>query len=301
MEHETLHDLDAVVLFEPTPNLEIPAGFAQLYFVLQYATYAQKHVVARASAQMSLLQQILATEKPAWLGRLRLFEDWMAILGHAQFGTLEAASAGDELTGLAERVGCPHRIVPKLWGPATKGRERRSRSLKRVALMGPESSGKTTLAAALATRLNAVYVEEYIRALLQFRGTSTCGAHEVAAIVYAQAALEETWAWLNCGQEFLICDTEPRQSAIWSSALYGKVDEQVVTFCDARSYDLYLVTKNNLPWIPDGQRCLPHGGDDFFDRCLKAVQRTGVPYVVIDGVGDMRTAQALDAIAALDL
>jgi nicotinamide riboside kinase len=193
--------------------------------------------------------------------------------------------ADDRLSGLSERLGMLFLFVPTITNlPSPRG----SPSVQRLAIVGPECSGKSTLAKDLAKALDTIFVPEYSRLMLEFRGTP-CEESDLEAIILGQIALEESLAVF--ANQVLICDTEPRLSKIWSTILYHQFPAAYESWID-RDYAGYLLTKPDLPWASDLVRCLPEGGLTFFTACEQMFSGTGRPVTVISGLGDERLSLA---------
>ena len=160
--------------------------------------------------------------------------------------------------------------------------------VKRVCLLGAESTGKTTLAAALAARLGTVCVPEYARAYLEARGGATPTRADLDAIAAGQAATED--ALVPACNGTLICDTDPLLTAVWRAALFGEPMP-----LPPRRYDLTMLCDVDLPWVADPVRYLPDDRAGFFARCAAALHAADRRTVVIRGAN--RVEQALEALA----
>lgn len=167
---------------------------------------------------------------------------------------------------------------------------------KRVCVFGPESTGKTTLARALAAALRTVWVPEYARTLLEAKGGAITEA-DLERIARGQAASED--ALLREANRVLVTDTDVLETAIWSEFLYGRVDPSILAAAAARPADLYLLTATDVPFVPDPVRYLPDERERFFDRCREELERRRLPYVVLRGNPDDRLRAALDAVGRL--
>ena len=190
---------------------------------------------------------------------------------------------------MPERLGLPFLFVPTLSNlPAPVAQS----LVRRIAIVGPECSGKTTLAKELAKALHTVWVPEYSRLMLEFRCTP-CTQDDLSAIIYGQIALEEALAVF--ANQYLICDTEPRLSIVWSKTLYNHFPETYDSTIE-RKYSSYLLTRPDLPWESDSVRCLPSGALRFFADCQHLFAGTGRPVDVISGIGEARLRASLDAI-----
>lgn len=174
------------------------------------------------------------------------------------------------------------------------------RTTKRIALLGAESTGKTQLALAIGEALRqqgrtVAVVSELLRDWCDREGR-TPRADEQAAIAHAQAcrvmALD--------GLEFVIADTTPLMTAIYSHLLFG--DESLYDFALAhqRIYDATLVTGLDLPWRADGlQRDGPHVREPVDTMLRAALTRSGMTWQVIYGNADARLENALNAIFSI--
>jgi NadR type nicotinamide-nucleotide adenylyltransferase len=166
---------------------------------------------------------------------------------------------------------------------------------KRVCVFGPESTGKSTLALALARRFDTVYVPEYARTLLE-RKNGELERSDLERIAHGQVASETALA--RRANRLLLCDTDVLTTVVWSEALYGECSPAIRALAK-RTYDLTLLLDVDVPWVADPVRYLPDERRSFFDRCRAALLEHGRPHVVIRGSWDERFAAAVDAIERL--
>jgi NadR type nicotinamide-nucleotide adenylyltransferase len=167
---------------------------------------------------------------------------------------------------------------------------------RRVAVVGAESTGKSTLAAALASALGAALVPEGAREYLLARG-GVCLPADLPAIAEAQAASEEAAA--RSADRVIVCDTDPLTTALWSERYFGAVDPAVGRLADAARYDLTLLCENDLPWVPDGLRDSPGRRGWFRERFARELGERGRTWRSIAGTGGRRRDAALEAVAPL--
>lgn len=166
----------------------------------------------------------------------------------------------------------------------------------RVAVVGPESCGKTTLTRELAAAWGEPWVEEVARDWLEARG-GAYGPHDLPTIAELQRAREDERA--AGARRFLFCDTNGLVVRVWSQVKYGAVDPRVTAAEQLHRYALHLLTAPDLPWEFDPLRESPHEREALFARYEAALRAERVPYVVISGVGAARLAGAQQALAAL--
>ena len=174
----------------------------------------------------------------------------------------------------------------------------RTHYLKRVCIIGPESTGKSTLARDLAAAFNTLYVHEYARNLLSPKA-GVCEADDIERIVRGQTAAEDALA--SQANRVLFCDTDVLTTMIWSEVLFGSCPRWVGDLADRRAYDLYLLTDIDAPWVDDGERYLGKTGQrsDFFNRCRRALDERQRPYRIIRGDWNARFAAAVEAVQEL--
>jgi NadR type nicotinamide-nucleotide adenylyltransferase len=122
--------------------------------------------------------------------------------------------------------------------------------VKRVVLLGGESTGKSTLAAALAGRLETLHVPEYGRELWETRG-GKLAFEDMAQIAREQIAREERSAGI--ARKWLICDTSPLTTLFYSQHLFGRVAPELQQLADRR-YDFSVLCAPDFPFDQDGTR-----------------------------------------------
>jgi NadR type nicotinamide-nucleotide adenylyltransferase len=166
--------------------------------------------------------------------------------------------------------------------------------LRRVCVFGPESTGKSTLARQLAEHFHTVFVPEYARGLLQAQ-QGRVGPEDMPIIARGQAASEEALA--RNARGVLICDTDPLATLIWSEMLFGSCSEEVRALADQRTYDLYLLSDVDVPWVGDSVRYLPDNRQAFFERCRAELEQRGRPHVHVRGNWEERFETARRAVA----
>lgn len=170
--------------------------------------------------------------------------------------------------------------------------------ITRVCLIGPESTGKSQLAARLAEHFNAPVVAEYAREYAEARGNRLSYDHvEAIARGHIQSTAER-----GSGTEdgLIVLDTDLISTVVYSRHYYGRVPDWVVEEARTRAADLYLLMDTDVPWVADAAR--DTGGDereDLFDRFRAALDEFEVRWTVISGEWEERFNRAVEAIADL--
>lgn len=168
----------------------------------------------------------------------------------------------------------------------------------RIAIVGPESSGKSTLAGELVAWLRrhgvkAVAVAEYARTYYAERPYRPTPA-DVLAIARGQLAAE-TQA-LAGSPQLMICDSTVLTCVIWADVAFGRAGAALTALNRPRDYALTLLARPDLPWQADPLRSHPRSRDGLLARYRQALAAAGVRPVEIAGQGPARLAAARAAL-----
>jgi NadR type nicotinamide-nucleotide adenylyltransferase len=169
---------------------------------------------------------------------------------------------------------------------------------KRILILGPESTGKSTLAEDLASYFEEPWVPEFAREYLE-KIDRPYIYEDLLEIGKGQVALEDRLA--DEAKRFLFVDTDLRVIKVWSEYRFGKSDPWVDNGIAERYYDLILLTDTDLPWAPDPLREYPEleMRRYFFDIYLQLAVQSGFPYEVISRDRSFRTARAIELVNSL--
>lgn len=160
----------------------------------------------------------------------------------------------------------------------------------KISLVGPESSGKTTLAGALAEALGCLWVPEHARDHLAATG-GAYGPDDLLRIARGQVLAEERA--LADGPPFLVCDTDLVTIVVWSQEKYGRCDPWIMEQARARVYTHRFLLTPDMPWVPDPLRENPHDRDRLFTVHCRVLEELGLSYTILQGALDVRLQEAL--------
>ena len=171
--------------------------------------------------------------------------------------------------------------------------------MKVLVLAGPESSGKSWLAAQIQSRFGGVLVGEYVRYFIDQQGRDTC-YDDISPIARGQLAWED--AARAASPELLILDTHLLSNLLWSHALFGDCPPWIEQQLQSRHYDLHLLlSPEGVEWVGDGQRCQPRLSERqaFFTASRQWLEHHRQCYRILDGDWTSRREQAIEAVAHL--
>ena len=167
--------------------------------------------------------------------------------------------------------------------------------MKKIVVIGPESTGKSTLSAQLAAHFNTVWVREFARGYLETLNRPY-EANDLVTIAEGQLRSEEEA--LPAANRLLICDTDLHVIKVWSEAKFGDCDPRILSMIAGRRYDGYLLTYIDIPWEDDPQREHPRPEERayFYNIYRDIVINSGAPWADIRGGYDERLQKAVSAV-----
>ena len=165
--------------------------------------------------------------------------------------------------------------------------------LKRIVLVGPESTGKSTLAKRLAEHFDTICLEEYGREYTDKFGMDL-SLEDISNIAAGHLFREEKAALQ--ANRLLICDTDLIVTQIWSEIYFQTCPEWILQVNHSRKYDLYLLMDIDIPWDDDGTREFPHLREFHFRRLKEELVSRNLPFEVISGDYEERFLRAVEII-----
>lgn len=158
----------------------------------------------------------------------------------------------------------------------------------KIAIIGPESTGKTTLTKDLTTAMNGVCVEEYARVYLEDKTGYIL--KDLITIAKHQLRLEKE-AEVKAKKQYVFCDTNLLVIIIWAKYMFDEVPDILKKLYQPQDFLVHVLCKPDIPWEPDPLREHPHERDEilkFYETFLKSYK---IPYLVVSGERDDRVEQ----------
>ncbi|ALL08538.1 NadR [Pedobacter sp. PACM 27299] len=168
-----------------------------------------------------------------------------------------------------------------------------NKQIKKIAVVGPESTGKSTIAQQLAKHYQTLWVPEYARYYCAAL-TEPCNLQDEVNMYHGQVALEESILAI-AEKDLIICDTTFITVKVWSDEVFGNTPEVVLKALQIHTYDLYLLMDIDLPWQEDPLRDFPHKREYFMQVWHQELKNLSANYIVIGGT-DERLNNAIAAV-----
>ncbi|MES2513004.1 MAG: ATP-binding protein [Bacteroidota bacterium] len=166
--------------------------------------------------------------------------------------------------------------------------------MKKIVIIGAESTGKSVLCEQLAKHYNTTFVPEYARTYFEEHDINNYNTNDLEIIAKKQLELEKEYA--KKANEFLFCDTSLITVKIWSTHKFNEVPAFITKSIKPNDYDLYLVSNNDIPWVEDPQRRHEGLRDHLFKWNKHELQKLSVDYQIIKGTGEDRLTSTIELI-----
>jgi NadR type nicotinamide-nucleotide adenylyltransferase len=178
--------------------------------------------------------------------------------------------------------------------------------LKKIVIIGPESTGKSTLCEQLATHYKTLWCPEYAREYLLMHGKQY-DYEDLLTIAKGQLAMEDEYIAMTSvpgsrltthDSRLLFVDTNMYVMKVWCEFVFGKCHRFILDQIAERKYDLYLLCNTDLPWVKDELREYPDlkTRERLYHIYKDLMISQEVPWIEISGNNEARLLQAIDAV-----
>lgn len=159
-----------------------------------------------------------------------------------------------------------------------------------ISIVGPESTGKSTLAQHLGEHFSAPVVDEFARSFLEKRN----GQYEESDLVeIAKGQLKQEESVLDSKPSILVCDTDLVVIKVWQEFKYGQSNAELDKMLHRQLARVHLLTYPDLEWTPDPIRENPNDLIDIFNMYVDVLKSIKANYFVVKGTGQERFQNAL--------
>lgn len=176
--------------------------------------------------------------------------------------------------------------------------------MKKIVVIGPESTGKSTLCTELAAHYQTIWCPEYAREYLLKYGTSY-SYQDLLTIAKGQVALEETYTEKVqlLKKPLLFIDTDMYVMKVWCEFVFANCHRFILDEIVNRKYDLYLLCNTDLPWVKDELREYPDlvTRQKLYQNYKDVLINQSVPWVDISGDHEERLQKAVIAVDSIVL
>jgi len=171
----------------------------------------------------------------------------------------------------------------------------------KIALYGPESTGKTTLAKQLAQHFQTIWIEEFARDYLQKKWNESqaiCTPEDLLPIAVGQIKLENEA--LKTAEKYLFCDTNLMCTKVFSEIYYGFCDASLDKAARKHKYDLFFLTDIDVPFEKDDLRDKPNEREMLMAKFEQALIDNKKPYIKLSGNQEERLEKAIETLEELE-
>lgn len=181
-------------------------------------------------------------------------------------------------------------------------------SILRIAILGAEATGKSTLAAALAAHYHTLWVPEYLREFVETTQRPPVAAEQLLIArtqlqreaESAKRVLDNAVQGMVQTSSLLFCDTTPLMTAIYSEHYFVEADSALARLAAAHDYAATIVTAPSMPWVADGmQRDSDAVRQKVHQTLLHKLQQAGIQYQLVDGSLQQRVLQSVEYLGAV--
>lgn len=171
--------------------------------------------------------------------------------------------------------------------------------MKKIVLYGAESTGKTSIAKALADYYHTEWVPEFARDYLQEKYDNSgeiCAYSDLTPIALGQLSLEVS-AKQKTNRNFIFCDTNPLQTYYYGKAYFDNFKHpELWQIIEKSTYDYYFLTYIDTPWEADDLRDKPEERNEMHLHFKQSLEENNIPYTLLKGTKEERLQRATEKL-----
>jgi nicotinamide riboside kinase len=165
--------------------------------------------------------------------------------------------------------------------------------MRRFAITGPESSGKTTLTSALAEQHHGSWIPEFAREYITERN----GIYTIDDLdIIAQKQFD---LWKGRTEDLVFCDTDMTVMKVWSEFKYGACSALINSLFDQQQFDHYFLCRPDIAWEEDPLREHPEQREELFEIYRRELSGRNLPFSIIEGDLEQRLEDCFPKITGI--
>ncbi len=161
----------------------------------------------------------------------------------------------------------------------------------RIAIVGPECSGKTTLCADIKKATDCFVVDEFAREYMSQRKGRVYDHKDLIRMAHVQAKRNKA-----ATGALHVCDTEMTTLAIWAQKKLGGIPPRILELEREQVFDHYFLCSPEMPWEPDPLRENETSRDELFESYSERLGHLNRPFVVLEGSAEERLQKVLSVL-----
>jgi len=169
-------------------------------------------------------------------------------------------------------------------------------NIVKIVITGPESTGKSTIAGALAKHFDTVWVKEFLREFAKEKYSNNQELIFSDNIIIAKGQKELEQEALKIANKYIFCDTDILQTVVYSNEYYNKVQTELIESLQNNNTDLYLLLNLDISWEDDILRDKPNDRKRMYDVFENTLIKYAKNYIIIKGSNNYRLQNAINTI-----
>lgn len=162
----------------------------------------------------------------------------------------------------------------------------------KISIVGPESSGKSTLALSLSQTLGCKLCEEYSRKYLE--GKTHYKISDLQIIAKEQNKIIKNG--IKKGGKYIVADTCILDIELWSKIKFNKIEEKTLQLSSQEEFDIYFLCKPDMPWEYDKLRENQNNREKIYKEFISVIKEKKLNYFIVEGTLKKRMSYALKVI-----